>query len=58
MEYLILKYLNHSNLSISTKFSNMENKLYELIDYQNSILNLLDDSLELIESEVTINSFK
>ncbi|CAF3813256.1 unnamed protein product [Rotaria sordida] len=57
IEYLILKYLNHLNLSnnnsnliISNKFYNMEKKLYELINYQKNILNRLDKSIIEIES--------
>ncbi|CAF3129039.1 unnamed protein product [Rotaria sp. Silwood2] len=56
IEYLISKYINHSNLSknnsclISNKFSNMDKKLHELINYQRNILNRLDESIIHIDS--------
>lgn len=53
IEYLILKYIHHSN-----KFSNMENKLSELIEYQKNILHRLDDSSDLTKSSNCLTQSK
>ncbi|CAF4879915.1 unnamed protein product [Rotaria sp. Silwood1] len=61
MKYLILKYINYSNLSknnsclITNKFINMNKKLYELINYQKIILNRLDNSI--IQNENNNSSY-